>query len=122
MKLRKDNILRNKSDPYYIELSNTYSLLAEFLANPSQADKPTNTDSQFRIRSAKRLHKNKNNKPNKYMYANTNNDDKLIDAAITIEEDKHTVMAKNDITNVKQVTIDASHTATHKNKTTIRQI
>ena len=28
-------------------------------------------------------------------------------------------MEKNNITNVRQVTIDAAHTATHKNKTTI---
>ena len=84
MKLRKENILRNKSDPYYIELSNTYSLLVEFLANPSQTDTPTTTDSQFRIRAVNQLQKKKNDKLNKYMYANTNNEDKLIDAAITL--------------------------------------
>ena len=55
------------------------------------------------------------------MYANTNNDNKLINAAITISEDERTVRAKNDITNVRRVTIDAAHTATDKTKTTIHQ-
>ena len=87
MKVRKGNRLRNKSDSYYIELSNTYSLLAEFSANPSQADKPTSTDIQLRIISAKRRHKNKKYKLDKYMYANNNNDEELIDAAITLAED-----------------------------------
>ena len=120
MKVRKCNRFSNKSGPYYIELSNKYSLLAQFLANPSQTDKTTSTDSQFRIRSVNRLHTKKKEKINKYMYANNNNDKELIDAAITLAEDERTARAKNDITNVKQVTIDASHTATHKNKTTIR--
>ena len=50
------------------------------------------------------------------MYANKNNDEELIDAAITLAEDEHTVMAKSDITNLRRVTTDAAHTATHKNK------
>ena len=37
VKVRKGNRLRNKYDPYYIELSNTYYLLAKLSANPSQA-------------------------------------------------------------------------------------
>ena len=55
------------------------------------------------------------------MYANKNNDKKLIDAAITLAEDERTFMAKYDKTNMRQVNIDAAHTATHKNKTTILQ-
>ena len=55
------------------------------------------------------------------MYVNKNNDKELIDAAITLAEDERTARAKNDITNVKRVTIDASHTATHKNKTALSQ-
>ena len=55
------------------------------------------------------------------MYTNKNNDEELIDAAITLAEDEITVIYKNDITNVRQVNIDASHTATHKDKITIRQ-
>ena len=55
------------------------------------------------------------------MYNNKNNDEELINAAITLAEDEVTVIYKNDITNVRQVNIDASHTATHKDKITIRQ-
>ena len=42
------------------------------------------------------------------MYANTDNDDKLIDAAVTLAEDERTVRAKNDISNVRRVTIDTT--------------
>ena len=122
MKVLKGNRLRNKSDPYYIELSNTYSLLADFSANPSQTEKPTNKDRQLKTRGAKQLHQKENDKINKYIYDNKNNDDVLIDAAITIAEYERTVMAKNDITDVRQVTIDASHTAAYKNNTKILQM
>ena len=44
-----------------------------------------------------------------------------MDAAITLAEDECTVMAKYDITNVRQVTINAAYTPTYKNNTTIRQ-
>ena len=49
------------------------------------------------------------------MYANNNNDKELVNAAITLAEDSCTVMAKNDITNVRQVTINAAYTATNNN-------
>ena len=55
------------------------------------------------------------------MYANKDSYEELIDASIKLAEVEPTVMAKNNISNVQQVTIDAAHTATHKNKTTIRQ-
>ena len=55
------------------------------------------------------------------MYASTNNDDELIDATITLSEDGCTAMAKNDLTNVRQVTIDVAHTVTYRTKKTIRQ-
>ena len=47
---------------------------------------------------------------------NRNNDDEIIDAAITLAEDEHTIMDKNDITNVRQVAIDAAQTATDRTK------
>ena len=74
MKVRKVTILKNKSDPSYIELSNAYSLLAELSANPSQVDHPTDTDSQFKISTAMRRHENKNDKINKYIIENKDND------------------------------------------------
>ena len=76
--VRKGNRLINKYDPYFIELSNTYSLLADFSANPSQADKPTSTEIQFKISSAKRRHKRENDKIGKYIFANKNNDEEII--------------------------------------------
>ena len=39
VKVCKGNRLINKCDPYYIELSNTYSLPSELLASPIQAKK-----------------------------------------------------------------------------------
>ena len=50
---------------------------------------------------------------------NKNNDDEIIDAAITLAEDEPIVMAKNEITNVRQVTINAARMATDRTKTTI---
>ena len=77
--------------------------------------------SQFRIRYAKQLQKKINDKLNKYMYANTNNDNELIDVAITLAEDERTIIDKNEKTNVYRVTIDAAQAVTDKTKTTIRQ-
>ena len=54
-------------------------------------------------------------------YTNRNNDDKITDAAITLIEDERAVMAKNDITNLRRVAIDAEHTSTDRTKTTILQ-
>ena len=65
MKVRKGTILINKYDPYYIEISITYHLLAEFSANLSQANQPTDTYSKFKISAAMRHHEKKNDKINK---------------------------------------------------------
>ena len=66
VKVRKGTRLTIKYNPYYIELSNTYYLLAEFSDDPSQADQRTDTYSQFRISAAMRRLENKNDKINKY--------------------------------------------------------
>ena len=60
MKVRKGPRLTNKSNknPYYIELSNKYSLLAEFLANPSQTDHKINTENNFKFNAAVRRQDN----------------------------------------------------------------
>ena len=100
MKVCKGNILSKKSDPCYIELSNTYYLLAELSENLSQTYTPPSTDIQFRVRADKRLQK-KNDKLNKYMYANINNDSELINAAVILAEYERTVRAKKEITNVR---------------------
>ena len=53
------------------------------------------------------------------MYTNRNDDDEIIDAAITLSEDERTIMSKKDSANVHRVTINAAHTATDKTKTKI---
>ena len=53
------------------------------------------------------------------MYTNRNDDDEIIDAAITLAEDERTIMSKKDSANVHRVTINAAHTATDKTKTKI---
>ena len=82
--------------------------------NPIQADTPTSTDSRLKIRSAKRRHKKENDKIRKYIYDNKDNDEELIDASIILAEDKYNSMAKNNMNNVRRVTIDADNTATRK--------
>ena len=52
------------------------------------------------------------------MYTNRNDDDEIIDAAITLAEDERTIMSKKDSANVHRVTINAAHTATDRIKTT----
>ena len=62
VKVRKVSKSTKKYDPYYIELSNTYSFLAELSANLSPPDTPTRTDSQFRIKAANCLQIKTNDK------------------------------------------------------------
>ena len=69
IKVIKGNKIRNKISPYYMELSNQYSQLAEFAANP---DPPTHklqtktgpaaavasTGSTFKVKTARRRQNN----------------------------------------------------------------
>ena len=119
MKLLKGNKLTNKPDPYYIELSSAYSLLAEFSANPSQTDQPTYIDSQFEISAAMRHHEKKNDKIIKYIIENRKNDKVLINAAIKLAEDERNVMNKGIMTKGQQVTINETQIDTHEQKSAI---
>jgi hypothetical protein len=49
----KGSKLKRKPDQYYIELSNAYSSLAEFSADPSPDDAPTSAASLFKLKSTK---------------------------------------------------------------------
>ena len=71
------------------------------MSNPSQVDQPTGTDRKFKISSAMRRHKSKNNKINKYIIANKNIDEVLINVAIKIAYDECNVMDKHNITKEK---------------------
>ena len=98
MKVRKGTRLTTKYNPYYIELSNAYSLLSKFSANPIQEDQTTKTESQFKIRAAIRRHKKKSNKINKYIIDNKDNDAVITNAAITMAEEERNVMDKHNMT------------------------
>ena len=54
--VNKGSKVKRKPDHYYTELSNAYSSLAEFLADPSPDDAPTSAASLFKIKSIKRRH------------------------------------------------------------------
>ena len=62
MTVRKGHRLTHKSNKntYYIELRNTYSLLAEFSANPSKRDQPISTDRKFKRKAVVRRQENMN--------------------------------------------------------------
>ena len=62
MTVRKGPRLTYKSNknPYYIELSNNYSLLAEFSANPSQKYQPTRIDSNLKRKAVVRCQEKTN--------------------------------------------------------------
>ena len=93
--MRKGSNITKKSDLYYIELSNIYSLSAELLDHPSPPDEPNSKESTFKFKVAKRCQRKVKNKLEKYL--STNNDDSLIDLYIDKAEDEHIVMAKNGI-------------------------
>ena len=114
MKVLKGTRLTTKSNPYYIELSNAYSLLAEFLSNTSQADQTTNTERQSKISVSMRRHENKNNKTNRYISKNKDNDVVIINADITMAEYESKVMDKHNMTRGLQVTINETQTYTDK--------
>ena len=122
MKVHNGTRLTTKSNPYYIELSGAYSLLSDLSAKPSQADQTTNTKIQFKISAAITRHENKNNKINKYIFENKDNDAVIINAAITLAEDECNVMDKDNMTTAVQVTINEAQTYTHQSKPTIHQI
>ena len=121
MKVHKGNRLTYKSNPYYIELSNTYSCLSEFSTNPFQENHTTNKERKFKISVAIRRHENKNNQINKYIIDNKDNDSVIINAAIKLADDEINIMEKHKMTIRQQVTIYENQTDTHKAKPTIRQ-
>ena len=105
MKVRKGPRLTNKSNknPYYIELSNTYSLLAEFSANPSQTYQTTSTESKFKLNAAIRFQDNMNNQINKYIIKARYNDAAIINTTIKLAGDECKVMNKPTIRQRDQV-------------------
>ena len=118
MKVRKGSILTTKYNPYYIELSNTYSILAEFSSNQIQTNQTTSTERKFKISAAIRHQAKKNNQINKYMLNNRDNDAAIINTAIKLADDERNVMNKLTIRHRYHVG-KAFSTATHQSNNSI---
>ena len=70
-----------------------------------------------------RRHENKNNKINKYIIENKDDDEVLVNAAITLSEDESNIMDKHNMTRGRQVTIDETQIDTHfKNQQSAREL
>ena len=91
MTVRKGPRLTYKSNKntYYIELNNTYSLLADFLVNPSQGDQPTSTDSNFKRKEVVRRQEKMNKQIDKNIIKAEDNDKTILNAAIELADDEH---------------------------------
>ena len=71
--------------------------------------------------SAIRLHEKNNNKINKYITENKENEKLLIKSAIKLAEDERNARDKYNMIKGRQVNIDETQTDTHENKTIILQ-
>ena len=115
MTVRKVPRLTHKSNknPYYIELSNTYSLLAEFSANPIQRYQPTSTYSNFKRKADVRRQEKMNKLIDKNILKAKDNDASIISTAIGLVDDERSIMNKTTIHHRLQVGKSYS-TATHE--------
>ena len=90
-----------------MKLSNAYAKLADFSADPGTPEQPATAASLFRLKAAKRRQRRLQKRIKKKL--SNKSDDELIDQYIDLAEDERTVMAKNDTSNARRVTIDAAH-------------
>jgi len=104
----KGSKLKCKPDQYYIELSNTYSSLAEFSVDPSLDDAPTSAASLFKLKSMKCQHQQIQCKIKKKLKDATDTDDTIIKQYINLAEDECTEMAKSNKSNARRVAIDTA--------------
>ncbi len=117
----KDSKRQRKPDQYYIELSNAYSSLADFLANPSPDNAPTSAASLFKLKSMKRRHQQIQHKIKKKLKDATDTDEAIIEQYINLAEDKRTEMAKSNKSNARRVAIDTAHATPTKPKPSLLQ-
>ena len=118
----KGSKLKHKPDQYYIELSNAYSSLAEFLADSSPDDAPTSAASLFKLKSTNRWHQWIQRKIKKKLKDATDTDDAITKQYIDMAEDEHTEMAKSNKSNVRRVAIDTAHSKPTKPSALVQQI
>ena len=121
MQVKKGSKITKPTDTYYTELSNNYSRLAEFSADPGPPDEPPSTASLFKIKAAKRRHKKIQRKIKKKLASKAGNDDEVIEEYIVMAEDERTIMAKEDKGNARRVTIDAAHAVGTKKQPSVIQ-
>jgi hypothetical protein len=119
--VEKGSKITKKASPYYTRLSNAYSTLADFSADPCPTNTECNTASNFKLKAAKRRQRKLMKKLHKHNMAARMSDDGIIDLYIDKAEDERTIMAKNDSKNVRRVTIDAAHAATTRTTTSLLQ-
>ena len=105
----KGSKVKCKPDQYYIELSNAYSSLAEFSADPSPDNTPTSAASLFKLKSMKSRHQRIQRNIKKKLKDATDTDDAIIEQYIDMAEDKRTDMAKSNKSNARRVAIDTAH-------------
>ena len=112
-------ITKYNKNPYYIELSNTYYLLAEFSANPSHTDQTTSTEINFKLNVAVRSQDNMNNRINKYIIKDRDNDAAIINTAIKLAYSERSVMNKPTIHQISQVEKAFSKATSQRNNSII---
>jgi len=105
----KGSKVKRKPDQYYTELSNAYSSLAEFSADPRPDNAPTSVASLFKLKSTKHRHQRIQCKIKKKLKDATDTDDAIIEQYIDIAEDECTDMAKSNKSNTRRVAIDTAH-------------
>ena len=99
MAVRKGPGLTNRSNKntYYIELSNTYFLLAEVSSNTIQTNHNTNTEINFKVKAAARCQKNITSHINKYIIKDKDNDAAIINTSIQLADYEHNIRNKTAI-------------------------
>jgi len=117
----KGSKVKCKPDQYYTELSNAYSSLAEFSADPSPDDAPTSAASLFKLKSTKHRHQRIQCKIKKKLKDATDTDAAIIEQYIDMAEDERTDMAKSDKSNTRRVAIDTAQSKPIKQNLSLLQ-
>ena len=123
MTVCKGPILTYKSNknPYYIELSNTNSLLAEFSTNLSITDQHISTDRKFKRKAGMRRQEKMNKQIDTNIIKAEYNDAAIINAAIKLADGERSARNKTTLHQRDQVG-KANSTTTHKhNKSSTRE-
>ena len=119
--VKKGSKITKPTDTYYIKLSNAYSKLAEFSADPGTPDEPTPATSLFKLKAAKRRQRKLQRAIKKKLTKEAKCDDDIIEDYIVLAEDERTAIAKADMKDRRRVTIDAAHAPRTRAHTSVLQ-